>query len=216
MFPGRQVDVVGAEPRRLGGKAKARLAFAQFLILTMLSERKAHQPRSRFKQPEISRRRSARFAVVHRDCPKHDTGVIDDRHRPAGAQSAGKGELAWQLPKRVGRDIAHDDGLFAKGRGTARTDGRTDLEVVDDLIVAVRQAWPRTETEMAPIGLQEQDRAERRGSKSFDKQRDVTERLGKRRASGHNVDNVALCLEERRKRKASCRGLGTFRNVGCY
>src|ERR1700732_257004 len=47
VFPGRQVDVVGAEPRRLGGKAKARLAFAQFLILTMLSERKAHQPRSR-------------------------------------------------------------------------------------------------------------------------------------------------------------------------
>jgi hypothetical protein len=63
---------------------------------------------------------------INRERAVHDPSHVENRRRPAGAQTEFERQMARRFPARVGRNIVHDDGLAEVGRRAARAIGGAD------------------------------------------------------------------------------------------
>src|SRR6185295_16831824 len=99
-------------------------------------------------------------------------------------------------PYRIVRDVDHVHGRLAPHRGAARARTLADARAVDRLDVRTRKVRRRSMAQALAIGVDENDRSNRRLRVLFDEPANRVEDVRKRAARGDALEDALLALAE--------------------
>src|SRR6202012_3756362 len=88
---------------------------------------------------------------------QHFSPTVQDRYRPASAETEAEGEVTVAFPKRVGCNIGNDDCFLAIHGGAAAACAGADGQAVDGVSIDRREARRREEFHAAAILVEGED-----------------------------------------------------------
>src|SRR6202000_2770398 len=89
--------------------------------------------------------------VINGEGCQHFSPTVQDRYRPASAETEAEGEVTVAFPKRVGCNIGNDDCFLAIHGGAAAACAGADGQAVDGVSIDRREAPRREEVQAAAI-----------------------------------------------------------------
>ena len=121
---------------------------------------------------------------------------VEDRRRPAGAESVLEGRFAITLPQRIGGDVGDDHLAAAVHCGAAGAGGGTHFDFTQQGPIALRQSGRSALAEGETVFLQEENGAEHLGALALDEPQQREQRVVQRFAAGEHFEDLVLAIDQ--------------------